>query len=186
MWCCHVTEFDNPALDWVSNCKYSLFPITDEAREGGEKQFLILPRKIIFPVLDAKDGYWQVLVDKEGNYFTTLWIPEGSYRWLRKPFGIKPVAQYECRQRDELAALTGISVISDDILAYRCRDTIQTAIADHVHNFICLLERAKKVNGNYNQIIKIKCGHALNILPFRALKGLQPSPQKGRKVKQIS
>ena len=42
----------------------------------------------VFSVLDAKDGFWQIKLDKESCMLTKFWTPFGRYRWLRMPFGI--------------------------------------------------------------------------------------------------
>ena len=42
----------------------------------------------IFTILDAKNGFWQVELDKESANLTTFTTPFGRYRWLRLPFGI--------------------------------------------------------------------------------------------------
>ena len=39
-------------------------------------------------VLDAKDGFWEIKLDKENSYLTAFWSPCGKLRWLRMPFGI--------------------------------------------------------------------------------------------------
>lgn len=92
-----------------------------------------LAKAKIFSVLDAKDRYWQVLLDEESSYLNAFWTPEGRYSWLRMPFGIKPAAEeYQLHQQVALAGLKGISVIADDILVYRCGDSVEDPIADHV------------------------------------------------------
>ena len=38
-----------------------------------------LAKAKIFSVLDAKDRYWQVLLDEESSYLNAFWTPEGHY-----------------------------------------------------------------------------------------------------------
>lgn len=103
-------------------------------------------------MLDAKDGYWQVKLDKESSYLTTLWTLLGRFRWLRMPFGIKPAAEeHQRRQHEALQGLTGVSVIVDDILLYGCGDTTEEALADHDRNLAALLQRAREVNLKLNE-----------------------------------
>ena len=42
----------------------------------------------VLSVLDAKDGFWEIKLDKESSYLTAFWSPCGKSRWLRMPFGI--------------------------------------------------------------------------------------------------
>ena len=111
-----------------------------------------LAKAKIFSVLDAKDGYWQVRLDQASSYLTTFWTPEGRYRWLRMPFGIKPAAEeYQRRKHEALRGLKGVSVIADDILVYGCGDTDEDAMADHDKNVEALLQRAREVNLKLNK-----------------------------------
>ena len=47
-----------------------------------------LAKAKVFTVLDAKDGFYQVKIDKESSLLTTFWTPFGRYRYLRMPQGI--------------------------------------------------------------------------------------------------
>ena len=47
-----------------------------------------LAKAKVFTVLDAKDGFHQVKLDKESSLLTTFWTPFGRYRYLRMPQGI--------------------------------------------------------------------------------------------------
>ncbi|GFR78203.1 enzymatic polyprotein [Elysia marginata] len=42
-----------------------------------------------FSILDAKCGYWNVVLDKESSRLTTFISPFGRYKFLRMPFGLK-------------------------------------------------------------------------------------------------
>ncbi|KAI8483081.1 hypothetical protein Bbelb_392370 [Branchiostoma belcheri] len=48
-----------------------------------------LKKAKVFSVLDAKSGYWQVVLDEESSLLTTFNTPSGRYKWKRLPFGIK-------------------------------------------------------------------------------------------------
>ena len=41
----------------------------------------------VFPVLDAKSGFWQVKLSDISSHYTTFNTPYGRFRWLRMPFG---------------------------------------------------------------------------------------------------
>ena len=43
----------------------------------------------LFSKLDARNGYWNVKLDEESSYLTTFNTPNGCYRFLRMPFGLR-------------------------------------------------------------------------------------------------
>ena len=43
----------------------------------------------VFSIVDAKCGYWNVVLDQESSYLTTFNSPYGRYRFKRMPFGLK-------------------------------------------------------------------------------------------------
>ena len=42
-----------------------------------------------FSTLDAKDGFWQVELDKKSSDLCTFNTPFGRYKFLRMPFALK-------------------------------------------------------------------------------------------------
>ena len=99
----------------------------------------------IFTVMDAKDGFLQVLLDDPSSYLTTFWTPYGRYRWLRMPFGISSAPEeFECRLHECLEGLDNIEVIADDILVYGTGETEAEAEASHDATLHALLKRARK------------------------------------------
>ena len=60
-----------------------------------------LTKAKIFTVLDT-NGYWQVQLDEESSYLTTMWTPCGRVRWLRMPFGIKSASEEFQRRMCEI------------------------------------------------------------------------------------
>ena len=42
----------------------------------------------VFSVADAKNKFWQVQLNEESSFLTTLGNTWGRYRWTRMPFGI--------------------------------------------------------------------------------------------------
>lgn len=92
----------------------------------------------IFSCKDAKKGVWQVKPNEDSNKGTTLWIPFGSYRWLRVPFGISPVPEI-------------FQIKLDDIVISGCEDSLEEAMLDHNHNLENLFDRLRQNNFKPNR-----------------------------------
>lgn len=60
-----------------------------------------LSNKKVFSVLDLKDGYWQVGLDKESSKICTFSTPIGSYSFKRLPFGINIAPEIFQKFNDE-------------------------------------------------------------------------------------
>ena len=70
----------------------------------------------VFTKLDAKDGYWHVLLDEESSMLTTFNTPFGRYRYLRMPFGLKMSQDVFQMKIDEIYGnMNGVIGIADDI-----------------------------------------------------------------------
>lgn len=88
---------------------YSI-PTTDEV-------LCKLAGKKIFTVLDEKDGYWQVKLDKESSLLCTFNTPWGRYRFKRPPFGIKSAGEvFQQRNCEAFGDIQGVHIIADDII----------------------------------------------------------------------
>ena len=121
----------------------------------------------LFSKLDAKDGFWQVVLDKESSYYTTFWTPFGRYRWLRMPFGILTASEeFKRRLHEAMAGLEGAICIADDTLIFGRGDTLEEAEKDHDQNLRTVLAKAREVGLQFN-LTKFKyklpkvsyCGH---------------------------
>ena len=87
----------------------------------------------IFSVVDAKDGFLQVMLDEPSSYLTTFWIPFGRYRWLHMPFGLSSSPEEFQRRLEEcLEGLKQVEVIADDIVIYGQGDTEEEAQRSHI------------------------------------------------------
>ena len=124
----------------------------------------------IFSVVDAKDGFLQVVLDEESSYLTTFWTPHGTYRWLRMPFGMKSAPKEFQRRIDEcIEGLPNTAVIHDEIIIYGTGNTEQEAIESHDAAFTALMDRCrqnglklkkKKLNFKLDKVCYI--GHILS------------------------
>ena len=91
-----------------------------------------LTKAKVFSVVDAKDGFLQVVLDEPSSYLTTFWTPFGRYRWLRMPFGIKSAPEeFQRRLGESLEGLENIAVIHDDIVIFGSGDSIAEANSSH-------------------------------------------------------
>ena len=75
------------------------------------------PKAKVFTVLDAKSGFLQIPLDYESSLLTTFNTPQGRYRWLRLPFGVKSAPEiFQHIMDDMLHDIDGARAIMDDIL----------------------------------------------------------------------
>lgn len=106
--------------------------------------------------MDAKDGFYQVKLDKESSLLTTFWTPFSRYRYLRMPQGISSAPEeYQRRQHEALAGLNGVEVIANDILCYGSGETMEDSLKDHDSNLLNLLDRARSINLKLNKKKKL-------------------------------
>ena len=107
----------------------------------------------IFSVVDARDGFWHVVMDEKSSYLTTFSTPWGRYRWMRMPFGISPAPEeFHRRMEEALEGLDGIKPIHDDIFQiYGCGDNDKEAEEDHDRKLKALLQRCLERNIKLNK-----------------------------------
>lgn len=72
-----------------------------------------------FSILDAKCGYWNVELDEESSYLTTFNSPEGRFRFLRMPFGLRMSQDIFQKKIDQtFEGCQGVIGIADDIVVF--------------------------------------------------------------------
>ena len=92
-----------------------------------------------FSKLDAKNGYWSVVLDEESSRLTTFNSPFGRYCFLRMPFGLVMSQDvFQHRMDQILEKCPGTVSIADDIAV--CGKTE----AEHDQNLHNLMEVAKQ------------------------------------------
>ena len=134
----------------------------------------------VYSVLDVKNGYWHVELDKKSSLLTTMGTCFGRYRWLRLPFGIKPASELFQRHLDQVInGAKGVELIADDMLITGEGDTLEEAIANHDQNILDLLQKCDDNNVKLNwDKLKFKqpqvdfSGHLFTT------KGLKADPKK--------
>ena len=95
----------------------------------------------VFSVLDAKNSFWQIRLDKKSSLLTTFSTPFGRYRFLRMLFGINSASEVFQRSMEKLFAGYPCSVIVDDIIIGG------RVVAEHDANLRKLLENCSKGHG---------------------------------------
>ena len=145
-----------------------------------EEVAIRLSQAKVFSLLDAKSGFWQVLLDEASSRLTNFNTPFGRYRWLRMPFGISSAPkEFQKRMNDTFGDLKVTAVIADDLLVYREGDDMETATSDHDKNLRIVFERARERNLTLN---KDKVCLRLTEVPYighlLTADGLKPDPKK--------
>ena len=150
----------------------------------------ILPRLAkakVFSTLDAKDGFYQIGLDKKSSMKTTFWTPFGRYRYLRMPFGISLAPEeFECKLHETLDDLPGVVVLRDDVLVMGYGETHEEAVIDHDTNLARLLQRARETNLKLNKS-KINLGKSEVKFMGHVItdEGLKPDPDKVKAVEEM-
>ncbi|RUM46313.1 MAG: hypothetical protein DSY80_02390 [Desulfocapsa sp.] len=141
----------------------------------------------VFSVMDAKDGFNQVVLSEESSYLTTFWTPWGRYRWLRMPFGIKSAPEEFQRRLDEcLEGLENVEVIADDIIIYGSGDTQEEAIGVHDRALRALLNRCREKGLKLNEKkMRLKLQEVTYMGHRLTTEGLRPDPEKVVAVKDM-
>ena len=135
----------------------------------------------IFSKLDARHGYWSVLLDEESSYLTTFNSPFGRYRFLRLPFGLC-VSQdvFQHRMDQILEKCPGTVGIADDVGVY---GTTEDEHDKHLHN---LMSVARTHGLVFNPT---KCEIKKDSITFFGLRytkdGVQPDPDKIKAIQVI-
>lgn len=116
-----------------------LIPTLDEltARLKGMKYF---------SVLDLKDGFWHVQLDKQSQRLCTFATPFGNYRFLVMPFGIKSGPKVFQRKNFEIFGdIPNVFIYTDDILI------LGKDKEDHDRTLMKVLERARQRGVKFNR-----------------------------------
>ena len=70
----------------------------------------------VFSIVDAKCGYWNIILNEESSYLTMFNSPYGRYRFKRMPFGLKMSQDiFQTRINQTFEGCHGVIGIADDI-----------------------------------------------------------------------
>ena len=165
----HIAQVDEPT-DWMSSAVYV-------KKRNGQLRVCLDPRELnkhvkipklclptiddvtsklakaqMFTVLDAKDGFLRVKLDKDSRKLTTFHTSFGRYKWHRMHFGICSAPEEFRRHVNEIIeGLEGVATIVDDLLVTGAGNTHLEALADHDRNLIALLQRCRERNFKLNK-----------------------------------
>ena len=104
-----------------------------------------LAGKIVFSILDEKDGFWQIPLDEESSFLCTFNSPFGRYRFLRCPFGISSAPEVFQKRNDQLFGdIEGVHMVFDDRTIGGKDD------AEHYSILKLVLGRARASNVKFN------------------------------------
>uniref|UniRef100_A0A3Q2DE46 Gypsy retrotransposon integrase-like protein 1 n=1 Tax=Cyprinodon variegatus TaxID=28743 RepID=A0A3Q2DE46_CYPVA len=127
----------------------------------------------VFSVLDAKNSFWQVRLDKKSSMLTTFSTPFGRFRFLRMPSGINSASEVFQRSMEQLFAGYPCSVIVDDIIIGG------RTVAEHDANLEKVLTRAREVNLRLNPAkCKFRLEQVLYVGHIFTCEGLKADPTK--------
>ena len=91
-----------------------------------------------FSKMDAKCGYWSVVLDEESVWLTTFPSPFGLYQFLRLPFGLLNAQDLFQERIDPIVEpCEGTVIIADDIAVFGRTEE------EHDRNMLNLMKRAK-------------------------------------------
>ncbi|KYO27425.1 hypothetical protein Y1Q_0013450 [Alligator mississippiensis] len=100
----------------------------------------------LFTILDEKDGYWQIKLDKELAVLCTFNTPWGWYHFNGLPFGIKSANKvFQQKNFERFGDIPGIHIIADNMLIVAATKEEHDTILKQV------LERARLKRIKFNK-----------------------------------
>ncbi|KAK2717319.1 hypothetical protein QYM36_006188 [Artemia franciscana] len=134
-----------------------------------------------FTKLDARHGYWSLVLDEESSELTTFATPFGRFKFRRMPFGlISAQDEFQRRMEEAFEGVPGFSVIVDDIIISGKSET------EHDVNTRAALTRAREQTVKLN---KAKCILKSKSIPYFghviSKDGIHPDPNKVNALKEM-
>lgn len=135
----------------------------------------------VFTILDAQNGFWQMVLDESSSLLTTFNTPWGRYKFTRLPFGINCSPEIFQRTMSNLFRdMEGVEVLADDVCVWG-KD-----LAQHDDRLQRVLRRAVTNNLKLNlnklqlRVNKVKyLGHLITD------DGIKPDPDKIKAIKEM-
>ena len=90
-----------------------------EPMRTSEDLFQQLGKSKFFSKIDLSKGYWQIPVAEEDIFKTAFVTPDGTYEFLRMPFGMKNSGATLVRgMREVLSGISGVESYIDDLIVF--------------------------------------------------------------------
>ena len=136
----------------------------------------------VFSKLDAKSGYWSVVLDTDSQLLTTFNTPFGRYCFKRLPFGLN-VSQdvFQAAMDRNLEGLKGVISIADDIAV------VGKDQADHDRNLHALMTRAQERGIVFNpKKCHIKTDRIMFFGNVYSSTGIHPDPAEVQAIHDLT
>ncbi|GFQ71511.1 retrovirus-related Pol polyprotein from transposon 17.6 [Trichonephila clavata] len=132
------------------------------------------------PILDAKNGFWQLPLDEESSYLTTFCTPWGRYRFLVLPFGLNSAPEEFEKAMDE------IYEEDEDINPYSDGIALgSSTVEEHCRLLRRTLLKARKANLKFNEL-KTQLSQTNYLDHVLSDEGIKPDPKKIRAIEQFA
>ncbi len=134
----------------------------------------------LFCVLDAKQGYHQIVLDEKSRDLTTFITPWGRFRYKRAPMGLSSSGDEFCRRGDQaLHGLEGVHKLVDDVLV---TGVDEQQLKDRLRQ---VLERCEKAGITLSKK-KLQVGSSVKYAGMIVSdKGVLPDPDKVRAIRDF-
>ncbi|KAK2713508.1 hypothetical protein QYM36_009396 [Artemia franciscana] len=134
-----------------------------------------------FTKLDARHGYWSLVLDEESSELTTFATPFGRFKFRRMPFGlISAQDEFQRRMEEAFEGVPGFSVIVDDIIISGKSET------EHDVNTRAALTRARERTVKLNKAKSILKSESIPYFGHVISKGgIHPDPNKVNALKEM-
>ena len=135
-----------------------------------------------FSMVDAKCGYWNVILDKESSYLATFNSPFGRYRFKRMPFGLNMSQDiFQAKIDQTFEGCRGVLGIADDIVISGPTEE------EHDQNLRSMMGRCQETG---LRLTPDKCHIKQEKIKFYGLicgpEGIQTDPDKVSALKQMA
>ena len=112
-----------------------------------------LSKARVFTKVDARNGYWHMVLDEESVTLTTFDTPIGYYYWRRLPIGLGVLSEnFQKQTLQALDGLSGLHDVHDDMVIYGVGDTGEQADGHHDRNLERFLQRCRQQRNQAKRI----------------------------------